>query len=141
MPFNEKQVLSPKTFYETSLNCREALAMSYFLEYGISSIGLRYFSVYGPNELHKKHFANNVSQFLWDMAKDKSLEIYGDGKQTRDLTYVDDIVRANLLAMESDKKFGLYNVGTGIETSFNQIIDMLNKHLGTNIKPTYLDIQ
>jgi nucleoside-diphosphate-sugar epimerase len=68
------------------------------------------------------------------MAKGKSPEIYGDGKQTRDLTYADDIVQANLLAMDSDKKCGLYNIGTGIETSFNQIVDILNKHLGTSIK-------
>jgi UDP-glucose 4-epimerase len=80
-----------------------------------------------------------IIPIITDMAKGKSPEIYGDGKQTRDLTYVDDIVQANLLAMESDKKFGLYNVGTGIETSFNQIIDILNKHLGTSIKATYLN--
>jgi UDP-glucose 4-epimerase len=138
LPFNENQVLEPKTFYEVSFYCREAIARSYFLEYGLSSIGLRYFSVYGPNESHKKKFANNVSQFLWDIDNGKSPEIYGDGKQTRDLTYVDDIVQANILAMESDKKFGLYNVGTGVETSFNQIVELLNKHLGKTIKPAYL---
>jgi UDP-glucose 4-epimerase len=80
---------------------------------------LRYFSVYGPNELHKSIFANNVSQFLRDVAKSNSPEIYGDGKQTRDLVYVDEVVQANIFAMESDRKFGLYNAGTGIETSFN----------------------
>lgn len=137
MPFSESQNVIPKTFYEVSFYCREAIAKSYFLENWVSSIGLSYFSVYGPNEWHKKTYANNISQFLWDMEKGKSPEIYGDGTQTRDFTFVEDVVQANILAMKSDNKLGLYNVGTGIETSFNQVIQLLNKHLKSSIKSTY----
>ena len=163
-PYKESVNVAPKTFYESSFYCREVIAQTYNLEYGIESIGLRYFSVYGPNERHKGRFANNISQFIWDMVeKQKSPIIYGDGTQTRDFTFVDDVVRANILAMEEqnsrsagegsandkdkakehwrkdilDSGFGVYNIGTGIQTSFNSVVEIINKLLGTDIRPTY----
>lgn len=161
-PYKESVNVTPKTFYESSFYCREVIAQTYNLEYGIESIGLRYFSVYGPNERHKGRFANNISQFIWDMAeKQKSPIIYGDGTQTRDFTFVDDVVRANILAMGNqnnrsadessdnnnfkehwrknilDSGFGIYNIGTGIQTSFNSVVEIINKSLGTDITPTY----
>ncbi|MGI0013428.1 MAG: NAD-dependent epimerase/dehydratase family protein, partial [Nitrososphaera sp.] len=136
-PFKESQQVIPRSFYETSFYCREVVARSYFLENDVSSIGLRYFSVYGPNELHKKIFANNISQFLWDISKGKRPVIYGDGSQTRDFTYVEDVIQANILAMRSDKQFGLYNIGTGTETSFNDVLGIINRALGTSIDAIY----
>jgi len=165
MPYKESVNVAPKTFYESSFYCREVIAQTYNLEYGIESIGLRYFSVYGPNERHKGRFANNISQFIWDMVEKKSPIIYGDGTQTRDFTFVDDVVRANILAMGKqnsrsagegsdndndndnakghwrkdilDSGFGVYNIGTGIQTSFNSVVEIINKLLGTDIRPTY----
>lgn len=163
-PYKESVNVAPKTFYESSFYCREVIAQTYNLEYGIESIGLRYFSVYGPNERHKGRFANNISQFIWDMVeKQKSPIIYGDGTQTRDFTFVDDVVRANILAMGKqnsrsagegsdndndntkgqwrkdilDSGFGVYNIGTGIQTSFNSVVEIITKLLGTDIRPTY----
>jgi UDP-glucose 4-epimerase len=173
IPFKESYIVIPKTFYESSFYCREIIAKTYYLEHGLNSIGLRYFSIYGPNEKHKGRFANNISQFIWDIAeKRKSPVIYGDGNQTRDFTFVGDVVQANILAMRkrggggsssydnyydrsssshpnsenishldnNDDSRGsrIYNIGTGIQTSFNQLIGIINKHLGTNIKPTYI---
>ena len=62
--------------------------------YGVSSAGMRFFSVYGPKERSKKQYANMVSQFMWDMMAGKTPVIYGDGSQTRDFVYVSDVVRA-----------------------------------------------
>jgi UDP-glucose 4-epimerase len=139
MPFRESQIIVPKTFYESSFYCREILARSYYLENGVSSIGLRYFSIYGPNEKHKGVFANNISQFLWNIKEGKSPIVYDHGLQTRDFTFVEDVVRANILAMKSDSiKQGIYNVGTGVRTSFNKIIEIINDILGIQIKPTYI---
>jgi len=140
IPFKESQTITPKTFYEASFYCREILARSYYLENGLNSIGLRYFSVYGPNEKHKGNFANNISQFLWNMTNGDSPIIYGDGTQTRDFTFVDDVVQANILALQSEEReFGIYNIGTGIETSFSSIVEIINQHLGTDISATYVD--
>ncbi len=139
MPFNESQTIATKTFYEASFYCREVIARSYHLENAISCIGLRYFSVYGPNENHKGRYANNISQFLWDIAKGNSPTIFGDGNQSRDFTMVEDVVQANLLAMRSEKEFGIYNVGTGVQTTFNKVIEIINQKLGSDIKPTYIN--
>lgn len=137
-PFSEMQTISPKTFYETSFYTRELIARSYFLEYGVKSIGLRYFSVYGKNEKHKGIYANNISQFLWDMKKGNRPIIYGDGNQTRDFTNVDDVVNANILAAAGHVNFGVYNVGTGKNYTFNDVIRFLNAELKTEIKPNYI---
>jgi len=140
VPFKESQILSPKTFYEASFYCREILAKSYYLENGVSSIGLRYFSVYGPNEKHKGNFANNISQFIWSIKSGKSPILYGDGKQTRDFVYVDDVVQANSLALQStEKEFGIYNVGTEVTTSFSRIVEIINENLGTQIEASHVD--
>ena len=165
-PYRESAKVIPKTFYESSFYCREMIARTYDLEHGVDSIGLRYFSVYGPNEKHKGRFANNISQFIWDLLEKKSPIIYGDGRQTRDFTFVDDVVQANILAMgirqlettghaidknndndnnEYRKKknsfpgSSIYNIGTGKQTSFNAVVEIINKQLGTNIKPTFVN--
>ena len=70
-PYKESAIISPKTSYESPFYCRETVARTYNLEYGVDSVGLRHFSVYGPNEKHKGRFANNISQFIWDMHKEK----------------------------------------------------------------------
>jgi UDP-glucose 4-epimerase len=141
-PYKESDNIRPKTFYESSFYCRETIAQTYRLEYGLDSMGLRYFSVYGPNEKHKGRYANNISQFIWDMAENrKSPVIYGDGSQSRDFTFVEDVVHANILAMRKKPNSSsgfVYNVGTGIQTSFNSIVEIINKQLATDIKPTYV---
>lgn len=140
IPFKESQNISPKTFYEASFYCREVLAKSYYLEFGLNSIGLRYFSVYGPNERHKGQYANNISQFLWEIKNGQAPVVYGDGTQTRDFTSVDDVVQANILAAKAEgRRFGIYNIGTGLETSFSRVIEIINEVLGTQISATYVD--
>jgi UDP-glucose 4-epimerase len=158
-PYKETAVISPKTFYESSFLCREITAKTYYLEHGVNSVGLRYFSVYGPYEKHKGKFANNISQFIWDIQKGNNPVIYGDGSQSRDFTFVDDVVQANILAMIKEEQqqkippynyienegnnheapYNIYNIGTGTETSFNQVIEIINKLLGTEIRPIYVN--
>jgi len=139
LPYSEIQPITAKTFYEASFRTREIVAQTYYFENDVSSVGLRYFSVYGPKELHKGQYANNVSQFLWDMMKGKPAVIYGDGTQRRDFTFVNDVVSANILAMKSKIDFGIFNVGTGIGTSFNDLVALMNKLLGTSIEPVYVE--
>ncbi|RZN14888.1 MAG: NAD-dependent epimerase/dehydratase family protein [Methanosarcinales archaeon] len=115
----------------------ERVAELYHKLYGMEVVGLRFFSVYGPNEHAKGIYANIISQFLWDMQDCKIPVIYGDGKQTRDFIFVSDVVRACILAMETDMS-GIFNVGTGVSHSFNDIVNLLNNALGTDIKPQYI---
>lgn len=138
LPYTETQQITTKTFYESSFRCREMIAQTYYFEHGLSSIGLRYFSVYGPKEKHKGQYANNITQFLWNMIKGNSPVIYGDGTQRRDFTFVEDVVQANILAMHSDIESGIFNVGTGVDASFNKVVNILHNLLGTEIKPQYV---
>ncbi len=137
-PHSESQQVVPGSFYEMSMVTREGLARLYTDLYGMSLVGLRYFSVYGPHEQHKGKYANNISQFLWAMAKGERPVIYGDGSQTRDFTYVDDVVEANILAMRSRLRGEILNVGTGTSHSFNSIVEKLNAALGTKVAPRYV---
>lgn len=137
-PHREEMQVRAGSFYEYSFYVREQAASLYAELYGISAVGLRYFSVYGPREEHKGSYANNISQFLWEMARGRAPVIYGDGGQTRDFIYVEDVVDANLLAMRSGLKGEVVNVGTGVATSFNEVVELLNQELGTSIRPEYV---
>ena len=116
----------------------ERVAELYHQLYGIDLVGLRFFSVYGPNERAKGIYANIISQFLWGMQDGRIPVIYGDGEQTRDFTFVSDVVRACILAMEKDVS-GVFNVGTGVSHSFNDVVVALNGVLGTDIEPQHIE--
>ena len=138
-PLKEDMKINPPNFYAATKFAGEHLSAVFTSEYGVKTIGFRYMSVYGPREESKKTFANLVSQFLWSMQKDEAPVIYGDGKQTRDFTYVADVVQANILAMDANIKHDIFNVGTAKATSINEMIDILNKVLGKDIKPKYIE--
>lgn len=137
-PQKEDVEIKPLDLYSETRLYMERISSIYAKLYGTRIAGLRYFSVYGPGEKAKKQYANLVSQFLWAMKKGEAPVIYGDGSQTRDLTYVEDVVRANLLAAQKIKGFEALNVGTGKTYTMNQLIEMLNKALGKGIKARYV---
>jgi UDP-glucose 4-epimerase len=136
-PFHEEMEVLIKDFYTEARYLMERMAKLYYDFYGVKSIGFRFFSVYGPREEAKKTFANLVSQFLWDMKAKKSPLLYGDGSQTRDFTFVDDINNGFKLGMKSDLEHDVFNLGTGSCYSLNKLVDILNKILGADIKPAY----
>lgn len=139
-PLKEDMKTFPVNFYSTTKLMNEHFAALYSKEHGLETVGFRYMSVYGPHEESKRNFANLVTQFLWAMQKDEQPVIYGDGTQTRDFTYAKDVVHANILAMKSEKKFSgeVLNVGTGVPTSLNELVAVLNRLLKKNIMPKYV---
>jgi len=136
-PLREDMPVLIKDFYTEARYLMERVAKLYNDFYGVKSIGFRFFSVYGPREEAKKNFANLISQFMWDMKKGKSPLIYGDGTQTRDFTFVDDINNGFKLGMNSDIDCDIFNLGTGRCYSLNKLVEILNKILNTNIEPVY----
>ncbi len=136
---SEDMVTEIPNFYAVTKKFNEDLSRVYSNQYGIDCIGLRYMSVYGPREEAKAGLANLASQFLWGMQNNERPILYGDGSQSRDFTYVKDIVNANILAMNSDIKWDIFNVGTGKVTSLNELVAILNKLLGKSIEPTYVE--
>ena len=101
-------------------------------------VGLRYFNVFGPHEQHKGKMASMVYQLWKQMKEGKQPRVYKFGEQARDQIYVKDVVEANILAFEK-KRSGIFNVGSGVATSFNMIIEELNKGLGLSVDPDYFD--
>jgi UDP-glucose 4-epimerase len=137
-PHNEDMQIQVTDYYTEARLAVERIAELYQRLFGLPSVGMRFFSVYGPKEKSKKQYANMVSQFMWEMMAGKPPVIYGDGKQTRDFTYVSDVVKALRLAMNSDYH-GILNVGTGAAYSFNDVIDLVNKEIKSDIKPKHIE--
>jgi len=134
-PHTEDMHVQVTDYYTECRLTIERLAELYARLHGVSSVALRFFSVYGPYERAKREYANIVTQFLWDLKQGRQPIIYGDGTQTRDFIHVSDVVEACLLAAEKPFQFEVFNVGTGQSTSFNEVIRLLNEALGTEIKP------
>jgi len=105
--------------------------------YGIKSLGLRISASYGPGEEHKGEYASIVYQWCKDMKQGKQPVIWGDGTQTRDFIYIDDVID-NIIDLADKRTEGIYEIGTGINTSLNEVVAIINKVLGTDIKPKYI---
>ncbi len=101
-------------------------------------VGLRYFNVYGPREAHKGAPASMILHLSRQIKAGKNPRIFKYGEQKRDFVYVKDIVDGTLLALEA-KESGIHNLGSGQARSFNELIEILNKSLGTNFAPEYFD--
>ncbi len=142
-PHKEDMMIKVTDYYTEARYGMERMTELYNRLYGVKSAAMRFFSVYGPNERAKGGFANILTQFLWAMQKNEKPLIFGDGKQTRDFIHVKDVIRGCALAMNGlkENKFQreVFNLGTGVETSFNQIVDALNKALKTNIQAEHKD--
>jgi UDP-glucose 4-epimerase len=139
-PSPEDMEVTVNTGYEASKLARERYAEYFHNHYGLSTAGMRFFSVYQGMEEgaegHKGEYANLIAQFADDIANGRRPEIWGDGSQTRDFTHVDDIVRGLELAADHELQ-GVYNLGTGEQYSLNHLVDALNEELGTDVEPVY----
>jgi ADP-L-glycero-D-manno-heptose 6-epimerase len=101
-------------------------------------IGLRYFNVYGPREAHKGVPASMVYHLAQQMKAGQRPRIFKQGEQKRDFVYVKDVVEGSILALEA-RESGIYNLGCGQARSFNELVDILNKCLGTKFVADYID--
>ncbi|ELZ89070.1 NAD-dependent epimerase/dehydratase family protein [Haloferax sulfurifontis] len=140
-PSPEDMPVESRTGYEASKLARERYAEYFHHHYDMQLAGMRFFSVYqgfGGAEEHKGEFANTVAQFADKIANGESPELFGDGSQTRDFTHVDDIVRGIELAAD-ERLQGIYNLGTAESYSFNEMVEMINEVLGTDVEPVYVE--
>lgn len=101
-------------------------------------VGLRYFNVYGPREPHKKAAASMIYQLYTQMKAGKRPRVFRAGEHKRDFVYVKDVVTLTIRAASAPKA-AIYNCGSGVAFSFNEMIAELNKNLGTNLEPDYID--
>lgn len=140
-PSPESMNVTVNTGYEASKLARERYAEYFANHYGMAMAGMRFFSVYqgyDGAEGHKGEYANVIAQFADDIAHGRQPELYGDGTQTRDFTHVSDVVRA--LEVAADERLtGVYNVGTEEPYSFNELVELINEELGTDVEPAYVE--
>ena len=129
---------NPNNVYGFSKLMMDKMALKFDKEFGTKTIGLRYFNVYGKGEFFKNKTASMVLGFGLQILKGNAPKLFvGSDKIFRDFIYVKDIINANELAMNSDAK-GVFNVGTGIARSFQDIADILQKELGTSYGNEYI---
>ena len=129
---------APQNVYGFSKLSMDNLSREYMKSSDISIVGLRYFNVYGPREYYKNTTASMVLQFGHQILAGKNPRLFEDSdKILRDFIYIEDIIQANIKAMEP-KQSGIYNVGTGKARSFQDIVDILQKELSTSLTCEYI---
>lgn len=112
----------------------------FYKVFGLETISLRYFNVFGPYQDPTSQYAAAIPAFVTGILKDDPPTIYGDGEQSRDFTYIDNVVRANLLAARAEQTTGeVVNIACGQAVTVNEIIDMINASVGKNVKPVYTE--
>lgn len=137
---NEEKLLKPSSVYAISKKDQEDLCLCIGKAYGIPTVALRYFNVYGTRQSLSNPYTGVIAIFASRLLNNNRPLIFEDGMQTRDFTNVLDIVNANILAMENESlNYGAYNVGTGISTSLRTIAALLGKYLNENIQPQVLN--
>jgi UDP-glucose 4-epimerase len=131
-PAPESHVTKPMSPYGLSKLCGEQYLSYYQRSSGIQVVSLRYANVYGPRQ-DPEGEAGVVAIFIQKMLNNEQAVINGNGRQTRDFVFVEDVVEANLAVMGQDTQ-GTYNVGTGVETSINDLFRILLQHTGSTCK-------
>ena len=133
-PAKEDHPQYPVSPYGVSKLAAERYLHFYGVQYGLPYAALRYSNVYGPRQ-DPHGEAGVVAIFCRNLAMGRPSRINGTGDQTRDYVYVEDVARANVLALENDLPSGAYNIGTGIETSVNRLYELLQKASGRGDLP------
>lgn len=139
LPKEETMYPSPRSVYATSKLTQELLASAFYYSYGLEILSLRYFNVFGPNQDWNSPYSAVIPKFMDSFMNDKEIVIYGDGETTRDFTYVDNIINANLLACKC-KWTGspeVINVGAGEMISLNELVDEISRITNKKITPKY----
>ena len=140
---DQVNILNP---YAASKLSGEAYCMAFHESYGLPVVILRYSNVYGPYQSPDNPYCGVVSKFFNAVKNKQPIQIHGNGEQTRDFTYVDDVVEATLLAALSERAVGqVFNIGTGFETSVNQLVSYVRQsaiksiNIDQNFKIKYID--
>lgn len=137
VPMVEERGLRPENIYGFSKLCMDRLATEAIKE-GLSIAGLRYFNVYGPGEEFKGKSASMVFQLYRQIKEGKNPRLFKFGEQRRDFIYIKDAVNATILALKS-KKSGIFNVGSGISRSFNELTNIIFENVGKKVEIEYID--
>ena len=140
LPKHEGMAPSPLSPYAiTKLTC-ENYCRVYWELYRFPTVSLRYFNIFGPRQDPKSQYAAVIPKFVTSLLRDVSPTVYGDGEQSRDFTYIDNCVEANIRAATNDDMVGRqYNVACGGRYTLNQLLDVLREIIGVSTPAEYTD--
>jgi len=140
LPKVETMTPSPLSPYAAAKLVGEYYCSVFYEVFGLETISLRYFNVFGPHQDPASQYAAAIPAFVTAILKDEPPTIYGDGEQSRDFTYIDNVVEANLLAARAKHTKGeVINIACGEAVTVNEIIALINELVGKNIKSIYTD--
>jgi UDP-glucose 4-epimerase len=129
---------APLSPYAAAKLAGEFYCQAFTATYGLKTVSLRYFNVFGPRQDPQSQYAAVIPKFITEMLAGRRPTIFGDGKQSRDFTYIDNVVHGNLLAAEAPGAVGrTINVACGQSYNLLELVDGINSALGTNIEPVF----
>lgn len=138
LPKTEDMACKPMSPYAIGKLAGEYYCAAFYQLYGLPTISLRYFNVFGPRQDPNSEYAAVIPKFITMLLDGKPPTIYGDGEQSRDFTYIDNVVDANLLALESNRGFGeTMNAACGDRFSLNELFSRIRVMTGSDLSPVY----
>ena len=137
VPMTEEHPFNNRNFYGASKIACEAMCRAFYDRYGLNYVGLRYMNVYGPHQDQTAAYTGVVPIMLNKIDKNEPPTINGDGTQAYDFIYVEDVARANVLALKSTSSDEFYNVGSGVQTTISDLCELILKLKNSDLKVTY----
>jgi nucleoside-diphosphate-sugar epimerase len=137
LPMRENSMLKPVSPYGVTKLAAENLCYLYWKNYGVPTVSLRYFTVYGPRQ--RPDMA--IHKFVKAILNDEKITVFGDGTQTRDFTFIDDVVEANILVAKSEIEGEVFNVGGGSRISVTDLIKLLEETTGEKARIKHIEKQ
>jgi len=138
LPKNESMTPNPLSPYAVTKLTGEYYCKVFHKVYGLETVSLRYFNVFGPRQDPKSQYAAVIPRFIMSIAEGKPPTVYGDGEQTRDFTFVENVIDANVLAMTAKGAAGeVFNIACGERFSLNNLVERLNGIMETDLEPIY----
>ena len=138
LPKREAMAVVPLSPYAADKACGETWAATFYRAFGLQTLSLRYFNIFGPRQDPTNQYAGVIAAFATAMIRGRRPTIFGDGTQSRDFTFVENAVHANLLAAKAPETHGeIVNIGCGEAVNLNDMAGAFNKVLGTDLAPVY----
>lgn len=137
VPMDEAHPFNNRNFYGATKISGEAMCRAFCERYGLSFVGLRYMNVYGPRQDQRGAYTGAIPTFLNRIGAGEPPVVHGDGSQAYDFVYVEDVARANLLALQAESSDRFYNIGTGVKTSIRELIAALIEVTGSSLVPRF----
>lgn len=136
-PMTEEHPFNNRTMYGATKIAGEQFFRAFYEQHKLNYAGLRYMNIYGPRMDYKGTYVSVIMKVLDRLDKGLAPVIFGDGSQAYDFIHVDDVARANILALKSEATDEFFNIGMGIKTTINELVHMMLELTGSQLKPEY----